>query len=159
MPPPFPATQFPGKPVAGPTFARPAQQQAAPAFAQPAAAIPAPRFRAQSPDEPVSNELRTSPSPRPVALAMPSPEQLGIAAANAPTGALDWTAANRRLALLGAISSHRERLPQGGFRFVCLLPTTQADRTHRIEAVATTEAEAVRVALQKAEEWAAGERR
>ncbi|MCI0456012.1 MAG: hypothetical protein L0Z62_03410 [Gemmataceae bacterium] len=72
----------------------------------------------------------------------------------ADTGSLDWTAVHRRLDLLGATCLHLEKLPQGGCRFTCLLPTTQPSRNHRIETQAASEAEAVRLALQKAEEWA-----
>lgn len=152
MAPPFVAPQFAQQPAPVPTFARPFQPYAAPAPQQ-TAARPAPRFRAQMPEEPVSNELPVPPA-RPAPLTMPSPEQLGVAPARTDA-VFDWTTAHRRLDLLGA-SSYRERLAQGGYRFTCLLPTTQADRVHRVEAVAATEEEAVRLALQKAEEWAAG---
>lgn len=145
--------QFAGQPV--PSFGRPPQSLAAPA-AQAAAAprSPVARFRAQSPDEPLSKEIPVPPRPTPIA--MPSPEQLGVAPAQADAGGFDWSGAHRRLDLLGAVACQRERLAQGGYRFTCVLPTTQADRTHRVEAVAASEEEAVRLALQRAEAWAAG---
>lgn len=116
-----------------------------------ASAPPAPRFRAQDQDDPRS-------SPKPVAsaenvalLQMPSPEQLGVVQAN-PV-APDWAEAHRRFDQLGATCFQVERLPQGGCRVVCLLSTGRPDRSHRIEAEALTEAEAVRLALEKAEQW------
>lgn len=86
---------------------------------------------------------------------MPSPDQMGIASTwTAPTDGPDWNAARRRLERLRAVYFHVEKLDRGGFRFTCLLPTAQTGRTHRVEAVAATEAEVVRLALAKAEEWA-----
>jgi hypothetical protein len=67
---------------------------------------------------------------------------------------IDWTAVHRRFDLLGVTCLHLEKLPQGGCRFTCLLPTVQADRSHRIETQAASEAEAVHLALQRAEDWA-----
>ena len=40
-----------------------------------------------------------------------------------------------------------------GYRVTCLMPTGQADRNHRIEAEAGSEAEAVRLVVTAAEEW------
>jgi hypothetical protein len=156
----FAPAQFAGQPVPPPSFGRPAQPYASPASslaAQQRPSLPPPRFRAQAPDEPVSKQL---PAPvRSAPIAIPTPEQLGVATVPMSEGTSDWAAANRRLDLLGAVSSHRERLPQGGYRFTCLLATEQADRKHRVEAVAATEEEAVRLALQRAEEWATGRHR
>jgi hypothetical protein len=88
---------------------------------------------------------------------MPTPDQLGISCAKvADADAADWTTARRRLDRLGAVCFHLEKLAQGGYRFTCLFPTTQPKRTHRVEAVAATEAEVVRLVLDKSEEWAAG---
>jgi hypothetical protein len=78
---------------------------------------------------------------------------LGISAVR-PAADTDWTAALHRLDQLGATSIHRDKLPQGGCRLSCLLPTGQPGRTHRIDAQAASDAEALRLALEKAEEWA-----
>ena len=117
---------------------------------------PAPRIvRGQRPDEPV----RPSPAApvRPPALRMPSPEELGVAVVPRPENlSVDWTAAHVQLDRLGATCFHLERLPKGGCRITCLLPTKQSDRTHRIEAEAASDADAIRLALAQAERWAAG---
>jgi hypothetical protein len=47
-------------------------------------------------------------------------------------------------------------LPQGGYRFTCLLPTGRPERSHRVEVTAPTRDEAVGLALEKSEEWAGG---
>jgi hypothetical protein len=75
---------------------------------------------------------------------------------HAASGGLDWDSARRRLTGVGASSFHLERLAPEGYRFTCLLPTANANRSHRVEAVAATEAEAVQLALNRAEQWAGG---
>jgi len=95
--------------------------------------------------------------PRPARLAMPSPKQLGIAPVNSSAAAaVDWNVIRRRLDRLNAVYFHLEKVDAGGYRFTCLLPTTQRGRTHRVETVAATEADAIHLALAKAEEWAGG---
>ena len=95
--------------------------------------------------------------PRPIAVAahIPSPEQLGIAAAPPMSGAsgLDWGSIRKQLYDLGAVSFRVDPLPDGGTRFVCQLATAEFGQTQNIEAEAGTEAEAVRQALAKAELW------
>jgi hypothetical protein len=66
----------------------------------------------------------------------------------------DWTQAHRDLERLASISYQLDKLPEGGCRFTCLLLTSQPGFTHRVEAEAATEAEAVRLVLDKAKEWA-----
>jgi hypothetical protein len=46
-----------------------------------------------------------------------------------------------------------EKLDQGGFRFLCLLPTGKPGCNHRVEAVAASEADAIRLVLHKSEDW------
>jgi hypothetical protein len=89
-----------------------------------------------------------------VALALPPPEQLGIGAATAPAE-IDWNAVHRRLHLLGSTSYQSQRTADG-YRFTCLLPTADPDRSQRIEAQAAGEADAIRLALDRAEHWARG---
>jgi hypothetical protein len=150
--PTIPAGGFPppGYAVQPPNMAWP---QTAPAGAPPQprpmmAQQPPPRvFRGQAPEEP------PPPPSRPAPLRLPTPEDLGVSAARSAAGA-DWAAALRRLDQLGATSIHREKLPQGGCRVTCLLPTGQAGRTHRIDAQAGSDGDALRLALERAEEWA-----
>jgi hypothetical protein len=47
-----------------------------------------------------------------------------------------------------------QRPTQGGCKITCLLPTSRQGVHHRIEAQAANEAEAVRMTLARAEEWA-----
>jgi hypothetical protein len=92
-------------------------------------------------------------------LTLPSPEQLGIGSARlADSPGIDWTAAHNRLDRLGTVCFHMEKLKQGGCRVTCLLPTAESGRIHHIDAEAATEAEAVRLALERAEGWAAQRR-
>lgn len=146
---PPPAVSYPAQPYVNPP---PAWQPAPPRPPAVAQQPPAPRplVRAKGDDAP------PTPSP-PARLTMPSPGQLGITPAGARAAeAVDWNAARRRLDRLGAVYFHVEKLDAGGYRFTCLLPTRQPGRTHRVETVAASEAEAIRLALAKAEEWAGG---
>jgi hypothetical protein len=88
---------------------------------------------------------------------MPSPEQLGVARpAPAECADTDWAAVHRRLERLGAVCFRLDQLPQGSHRASCLLPTDRPGHTHHIEAEAATAAEAVQLAVARAEAWAAG---
>jgi hypothetical protein len=90
--------------------------------------------RGQKPDE-----------ARPAPLAMPTPEELGVPVPKAAPAAPDWAAVHARLDRLGATAFALERAGQG-YRFTCRLP---ADRT--VEGRGTTQAEAIRMALDQAE--------
>jgi hypothetical protein len=86
---------------------------------------------------------------------MPSPEQLGIVQGQTkPSDMVDWTRTRQCLDRLGATSFQMEKLDQGGFRFLCLLPTGKPGCNHRVEAVAASEADAIRLVLHKSEDWA-----
>jgi hypothetical protein len=88
---------------------------------------------------------------------MPSPVELGVADAKPPENpVLDWTAVHNQLDHLGATCFQLERTPESSFRITCLLPTDQRGCSHRIEAQGPSEADAVRLALAKAQEWRAG---
>ena len=114
---------------------------------------PRPIIRAQREDDP-------PPLARPAQLVLrapfvkiPSPEELGVARARAPEiSSINWTDVHTRLDRMGANCFHLEKL-SGSCRVTCLLPTGQQGRSRRIEAEAETEAEAVRTALAKAEEF------
>jgi hypothetical protein len=87
-------------------------------------------------------------------LTLPPPEALGVSKALPKDGSPDWVDARRRLNILGAVAFQVVSLPEGGCRFVCLLPTDQQNYNHRIEAEASTENQAVRLGLDRAEAWA-----
>ena len=84
---------------------------------------------------------------------MPSPEELGLGGRPDIVAQLDWSTARRQLENLGAVSFQLERLSQGGYRFGCRL--VASGQTVPITANATTEAEAVQLVLQQAEQWRA----
>jgi hypothetical protein len=88
---------------------------------------------------------------------MPSPEQLGLGAGETPAGPgrLDWNAALEQVRHLGATGFNLTRLPEGGCRVSLLLPADQPGRSQYVEATAATEAEAARLALQRAAECSA----
>jgi hypothetical protein len=174
-PPMMPAQQF------APQYAMPGQQYNVPAaMASAAPARPAPPsqpmtttpprpvVRAQAPDTPappVSRppaptappaSERPAPAPlpapeQPALVNLPAPEQLGVTTA----GTMDWTATHARLEKLGVTCFHEERLANGTCRVVCVLPAGSGGQTHRVEAEASSAAEAVQVALNEAETWKA----
>jgi hypothetical protein len=103
----------------------------------------------------MSDELKASDVRRPAdvkPLAMPSPEQLGVAAAKSDSS-VDWNLVHRRFNDAGATCFALDHRPQGGCKLTCLLPTSQTNRTHHIEVEAASEAEAARLALERLEEW------
>jgi hypothetical protein len=149
MPPAIPAAS----PYGMPAYALPPGAQAlAPRQAQPVAraAAPTPRpavARAKAPDEP------TLPPPP---VTMPSPAQLGVSPLRPAAAECDWTATRARLKELGAVGFQVDRLTGGGCRFVCWLPRPQPGATERIETLAGSEAEAVRLGLERAGQWKNG---
>ena len=118
--------------------------------------VPArPIIRAQREDDPVPLSRPAQTPQRRLVISIPSPEELGVAQRRPPqNAALDWTEVHTRLDHLGASCFHLEKCSKGRSRVTCLLPTGQQGRSRRIEAEADTEAEAVRTALAKAEEFA-----
>jgi len=88
--------------------------------------------------------------------AMPSPEQLGVGGVRKNESAVDWDVVHRRFREAGATCIQLDNRPQGSCRLVCLLPTGNPDRTHRIEAEAATEGEVAKLALTQLEEWTRG---
>jgi hypothetical protein len=79
---------------------------------------------------------------------------LGLAAPRTAANNGDWLPGYRRLLDLGAYSFRIDRMPAGGFHITCLLPAP-AQRIHRIETQAASEAEAVRLAVEDAERYTA----
>ncbi len=110
---------------------------------------PQPTIRLQAPEP-----------PPPALLKLPSPEELGVANGPAPAtpgtaaGSIDWNSARQRLQRLGALSFRVDQVGPAGYRVTFLLPSRQPNSMHCIEAAATTEATALGLALQRAEQWA-----
>src|SRR5262245_46554723 len=122
----YPAPGFAPQPrfAPGPMPAQPATYAPVPAQPQQPAFVqqqpPPPRvLRGQAAEEPRPAPVESRPAP----LSMPSPEELGVAAARPAAGAPGLDAAHRRLEQLGATCFHLERLPEGGCRATCVLPT------------------------------------
>jgi hypothetical protein len=109
--------------------------------------------RGQRPDDPPASERR--PEPKPAALTLPPPEQLGIGGARPTPAEIDWNAFHRRLRELGSQSVQSQRTAEG-YRFTCLLATADPSRSQRIEAEGATEGEAAGRVLARAEQWAQG---
>jgi hypothetical protein len=123
-------------------------QQSAPAPTP--AAPPRPTVRLQAPDPPRPAE------PTPAPLRLPPPEQLGVRV-EAGNG-IDWNDLHASLLRLNAVGLHFQRPAPGVYHVRLQLPTAQPERTFHVEAEADTEAEAVRLALERAEQWAARNR-
>ena len=136
------------------------------AVAPPPAPPPAPAPVPQPKPRVLRGNDNSAPAPAPAAapawsapLTLPPPEALGVAAARPamPAAAdyappVDWNATHAHLRRLGAVGVQLARLPTGGYRFVFMLPTGQADLTRHVEGVGATEAEAVQRALVAAAE-------
>jgi hypothetical protein len=89
------------------------------------------------------------------ALVMPSPEALGIAAANVglqatSTADLDWNELRGRLRQLGAVGFHLDQVAGGNWRATLLVPDGASATPRRVEAVAASEASAVADVLAQA---------
>jgi hypothetical protein len=95
------------------------------------------------------------PARPPAPLVLPSPEQLGVSSTPAALQDLpvDWNVTRDRLNHLGAVGFAVAKLPEGAYRIAFELPTSQAGRTHHIEAEAATEGAAVCRALDSADKW------
>jgi hypothetical protein len=118
---------------------------------------PVPVVRAQMDDDAPPPPRRVPAESRPASFRMPSPQELGVTTAGpADSPAIDWTAVHKQLDRLGATCFHSDQLAAGVYRITCLLPTGESGRSHRVEAQAEGEAEAVRLALSEANAWAAG---
>jgi hypothetical protein len=129
---------------------QPPARPAVPAMTARGQDLPRPVIRGLMPDAPAV-------PPRPAPLAMPSPAQLGLS--TAPAGAVDsvdWNRALERVRRLGASGFHLNKVTEGGYLVTLQLPTGSADRLQHIEATAGTEAAAVCLALDRAEQRATG---
>jgi hypothetical protein len=66
----------------------------------------------------------------------------------------DWNGLESRLRQLRAICYDREKLPEGCWRLTCVLPGRRPGQNRRVEARAENQAEAARLLIVKADEWA-----
>jgi hypothetical protein len=109
-----------------------------------ASAAPQPKFRMQAADD----------RPAPRRLSLPAPEVLGVppAPARALAATLDWNATRAKLDQLGALSFRVDKLGGGSHRVTLLLPTPNPQRTRHIETTAASEAAAVQLAMEQAEQ-------
>jgi hypothetical protein len=80
---------------------------------------------------------------------MPSPQDLGVMVRPAEA-AHNSAALLARVKELGIVSYHLETLPDGRSRFTCWLPRERPGLVQRIEALAASEAEAMRLGLERA---------
>ena len=110
-----------------------------------------PVIRLQASDDPSPLPPRTRPAPA-APLHLPSPEELGIAGSR-PAGdaTIDWADVHRRLDRLGALSFQQQKFQEGCFRVTFLLPRRQGNRSQLVRAEAATLAQAVGLALERAE--------
>lgn len=90
---------------------------------------------------------------------MPTPEELGLrsVAVAVAENPVDWTTVRGRLNGLGAECFQLQKSTDGLFLFVIFLPGKQPGQSHRIEAQAEGEADAVRLVLERAEVVARGQ--
>jgi hypothetical protein len=145
---------YPGQPVqqnppAQTRTAGPIRQRLQPsANSQAQASAPAQQARTSATVRGQNQESDLS-AARPQKLDMPSPEALGIQRRN--NVEVDWSSVQRRLSRMSITSFHSEKLPNGGYRFTCVVPSL--DRPQRVEAEALHEADAIDQALRQAEEW------
>jgi hypothetical protein len=122
----------------------------------PAAWSPPPTFRGKieldEPPDPLARPLTQTNSPP---LSLPSPEEIGMAAPR-PASKVDWNATHDRLHQLGGVGLRLAQLDDSNMRVSLVMRTNQPNVFHHIDATAATEAEAVTMAMTRAEQWVAG---
>ncbi len=149
MPPGYVAMPPPGSMQGQPVFLPPQAQQfnqLPPQYVQ-APQQQRPVVRGAPPDEkkPVHQEPP---------LSLPAPDKLGITPqAPVDPNAIDWNAMHAYTKSIGALSFGTDRSAEGGFRCSIVMPTAKSDQTYRIDGNGATEAEAVRVCLDKTYRW------
>jgi hypothetical protein len=111
---------------------------------------PQPKVRFQKPDEPAPSE-RSAETRVAASLTLPPPEQLGVGSTSA-AAEVDWNAIHRRLDELGSQSLEVKHMADG-YRCTCQL-ATESGRSKVIQTQGATKADAVRLALAQAEQWA-----
>lgn len=151
---PQPAQAYAPQP-ASPGWSRPS----APIAATPVVAAPPPAL-ARAPQSGFVARGAMPDAPASPAFKLPPPEALGIrpaASALAPVATsmaisaepMDWSRARQQMTSLGVRAFQFETMADGRHRFVCALADAFG-RQQQVEASATTEAEAVRQALERA---------
>lgn len=127
-----------------------AQQASAGSYVPPRLTPPAKTAVAQPPAPRVARGVpREEPTP-PRPLAIPTPEELGIASPR-QAQPLDWTVIRRQMSDLGVVRFDLQHLAGGKARFSCWLPgATAGDSPRLVQAEGEGELEAVRVCLDRA---------
>ena len=133
---------------------RAAQQALPPGANAPGSPVPATARAKPYEEKPEPSIQSRTAAPKLEPLTLPSPESLGLAPKSAPAK-VDWNATLERLDRLGRIGHQVVQLDDGRCRVLLVMRTRQADQVQRIEATAATEAEAVGLALARAEQWVA----
>jgi hypothetical protein len=156
----FATRQGPNFGLAFPAGAAPAQQRTGSALQkqQPTnvAANPQPRIargKIDDPPLPVRSRIKEKQADL---VSLPSPEELGIVTAKVADpkdDSFDWSQVQSRFRKAGASCFHVDFLPEGGCKVACVLPTSQPNCNHRIDAQGGSEEEVARSALAKLEEW------
>jgi hypothetical protein len=91
---------------------------------------------------------------RSVPVRIPSPEELGVARPQASGPRVDWAAVREQLREVGG-RDIQVRPVDDTYRCSLLLPGDRSGVTWRVDATASTEAEAVRLALERARQMRA----
>src|SRR5262249_323405 len=114
---------------------------------------PKPRLARAKVDDPPPVRHSLPKETAPARITLPSPEELGVSSARAPSESFDWSPIQRRFREAGASCFHVEFQPEGRCNLICLVPSDRPDRTHRIDAEGSSEEETARLAVQKLDEW------
>jgi hypothetical protein len=80
---------------------------------------------------------------------VPSPDELGVARPQSTAPRVDWAVVGQQMHELGARDFHIDPR-DGSYRCTLLLPGDRAGVTWRVDATAATEADAIRLAIERA---------
>jgi hypothetical protein len=152
QPPPWPPRTNPP-----PQTAQQQQQQATPPITArgmmpDTAKVVSPAVKLTAVSMPSPDEVGVVP-PGAKSIAMPSPTELGVS----PPGKVDWNETHSRLDRLGAFGLQMVQLNDGRHRVAFVLRTAKADQVQHVEVTAATAAEAVTLALERAETVSSGQ--
>jgi hypothetical protein len=89
-------------------------------------------------------------------VSLPDPEKMNVVANRPYEETVDWARVRGQLGQLHALSFQLDRMPDGGYRFGCLLAMAPGTDPQRVEVLGHTEAEAVRAGLDRAERIRSG---
>ena len=129
---------------------------------KPQTQMPSPAFLASG--QPNAGKVRgvsADPQPAPITakFVMPSPQALGVSTelSSRPLVPLpaqvDWNQIQSRMERLGVLRFEKDRASDGVVRVRLLLPTADPTKAQPVEAQAATEAAAILLAVEHAEQW------